>query len=66
MLNKTDLKIAEPALTDEEIDDLLTKLTSEEIEKLLEDTDPDDTHMPPSARFSKTRGDHQRSKRSTT
>jgi len=46
----TTKKIAEPALTDEEIDDLLTKLTSEEIEKLLEDTDPDDTHMPPSAR----------------
>ena len=38
-------------MTDEEIDDLLTKLTSEEIEKLLEETDPDDKHMPPSARF---------------
>ena len=38
-------------MTDEEIDELLTKLTSEEIEKLLEDTDPDDTHMPPSARL---------------
>ena len=38
-------------LTDEEIEELLTKLTSEEIEKLLEDTDPDDAHMPPSARY---------------
>jgi len=37
-------------LTDAEIDLLLGKLTSEEIEALLEDVDPDDTHMPPSAR----------------
>jgi len=43
-------KVAEAPLTDEEIDLLLTQLTSEEIEKLLEDTDPDDKHMPPSAR----------------
>ena len=44
------LQVAEAPLTDEEIDLLLTQLTSEEIEKLLEDTDPDDKHMPPSAR----------------
>jgi len=40
---------AEP-LTDAEIDSLLENLSSEEIEKLLEDVDPDDTHMPASAR----------------
>ena len=45
------IKVAEAPLTDEEIDLLLTQLTSEEIEKLLEDTDPDDKHMPPSARL---------------
>ena len=44
------VQVAEAPLTDEEIDLLLTQLTSEEIEKLLEDTDPDDKHMPPSAR----------------
>jgi len=43
-------KVTDAPLTDEEIDDLLTKLTSEEIEKLLEETDPDDEHVPPSAR----------------
>jgi len=37
-------------LSDADIDLLLGKLTSEEIEALLEDVDPDDTHMPPSAR----------------
>ena len=42
--------VNEAPLTDEEIEELLTKLTSEEIEKLLEDTDPDDEHIPPSAR----------------
>lgn len=43
-------KVKEAPLTDEEIEELLTKLSSEEIEKLLEETDPDDKHMPPSAR----------------
>lgn len=37
-------------LTEAEIDSLLGELTSEEIEALLEEVDPDDTHMPPSAR----------------
>ena len=42
---------AEP-LTDEEIDHLLATLSSDEIEKLLEDVEshPDDTFLPPSAR----------------
>ena len=42
---------AEP-LTDEEIDHLLANLSSEEIEKLLEDVEssPDDSFLPPSAR----------------
>jgi len=42
---------AEP-LTDEEIDHLLANLSSDEIEKLLEDVEsnPDDTFLPPSAR----------------
>jgi len=43
-------KVSDAPLTDEEIDLLLTKLTSEEIEKLLDETDPDDKHMPASAR----------------
>ena len=52
VINKwNDWQVTDAPLTDEEIDELLTKLTSEEIEKLLEDTDPDDTHMPPSARL---------------
>ena len=50
-LNYCSWQVTDAPLTDEEIDELLTKLTSEEIEKLLEDTDPDDTHMPPSARL---------------
>ena len=42
---------AEP-LTDAEIDHLLANLSSDEIEKLLEDVEsnPDDTFLPPSAR----------------
>lgn len=44
-----------PPLTDEEIDALLCELSSDEIEKLLEDvTGPDDSNMPPSARCSYT------------
>ena len=46
-------KVKEAPLTDAEIDSLLCELSSDEIEKLLDDvTGPDDTHMPPSARFS--------------
>ena len=48
-MSSTNKVTAEP-LTDAEIDSLLENLSSEEIEKLLEDVDPDDTHMPPSAR----------------
>jgi len=48
--NSVDGKVVDAPLTDDEIDDLLSKLTSEEIEKLLEETDPDDKHVPPSAR----------------
>ena len=45
-------KVTAEPLTDEEIDHLLANLSSDEIEKLLEDVEsnPDDTFLPPSAR----------------
>ena len=45
-------KVTAEPLTDAEIDHLLANLTSDEIEKLLEDVEsnPDDPHLPPSAR----------------
>merc|ERR1712165_302043 len=45
-------KVTAEPLTDDEIDHLLANLSSDEIEKLLEDVEsnPDDTFLPPSAR----------------
>merc|ERR1712223_944836 len=51
-MSSTTTKVTAEPLTDAEIDHLLANLTSDEIEKLLEDVEsnPDDHHLPPSAR----------------
>merc|ERR1712223_1414560 len=51
-MSSTTTKVTAEPLTDAEIDHLLANLTSDEIEKLLEDVEsnPDDPHLPPSAR----------------
>ena len=51
-MSSTTTKVTAEPLTDAEIDLLLANLSSDEIEKLLEDVEsnPDDPHLPPSAR----------------